>query len=59
QQILTEIKNLGGVMAKLDDKVDRLGRETAEQGAQIKANADYTSNLYQSMQNLRKEVHQK
>jgi Asp-tRNA(Asn)/Glu-tRNA(Gln) amidotransferase C subunit len=59
QQILTEMKNVTGMMSKVSDKVDALGNETAKQGAQIKAGADYTSNLYNSIQNLRKEVNRK
>lgn len=59
QQILTEMKNVVGAVSKLGDKVDSLAVETGSHGAQIKANADYTSNLYNSMQNLRKEMHQK
>lgn len=59
QQILTELKNVGGAVARLTDKVDNLAVETGRQGAQIKANADYTSNLYKSMQELRKETRKK
>lgn len=59
QQVLTEVKNLSGQFSRMTDKIDALGNETAKQGAQIKAGADYTSNLYQSIQNLRKEIHRK
>ena len=59
QQILTELKNVVGGMSKLNDKVDSLSAGQARQGAEIKAGADYTSNLYNSIQNLRKEVGKK
>ena len=59
QLILNEIKNIGGQVSKIGDKVDHWGAETSRQGEAIKNNTDFNRNLYGSMQTLRQEVHKK
>jgi uncharacterized protein YoxC len=57
QQVLTEVENLGGSLDKVSDKVDAWGNKTAEQGAEIKANANYIGNTYKSIQDHKREKH--